>query len=96
MTTKTYQVGDVYWRAEGSMNGRSCDLGELGAECDSADEAVESAEIWLGDLTTNERRTAQAWIRQYRVAVVEDDGSIGVAGTLPDSERDARDGEHVE
>ena len=90
METTKFKVGDLYWTAEAKISDRESD--ELGTPRHTPEEAIEDAQAWAGWLSSRERKLATAWIRCWEVAAVEDDGTIGAAGTRCDV---ARDGESV-
>jgi hypothetical protein len=74
-----WNVGDTYYIASGELHGRPWDLGELGEECRTEDEAKENAGQWLSDLTEQEKKHATVFTGRFRITAIDDDGSIGCA-----------------
>ena len=79
--SKTWNIGDTYYRACGQMNGMNWDLGDYAEECLTEAEAEENAAEWFGWLSKSEQRFAKIYVLRFRVLGLDDDGTIGASET---------------
>jgi hypothetical protein len=74
-TEKQLSVGDTYWIAEGSLSGQERVISE--DRHLTKLEALQEADTWLAMLSEREQESATSWVSQWRVASLDEDGTIG-------------------